>query len=243
MIQRDDAIILKSQRWSETSRIVHAYARHTGRIKLVAKGARRPKSRFGAALEPGTLAQVVFYTGRSSDLHTASEAAVVWHPRVNDLGRVALRATALELAYKATPPETVSYALYANLLRFLQSLDDASVSSGHAELIAFLLLALNNLGYNPVLDRCLGCGKPVGHQVHDFAVAQGGFVCAACGRRQPETVPLSAAQYQALRLWQQQQALPGLAPADSLRLINILTAFLNHHIPGRNKLICARYLA
>ena len=243
MIQRDEAIVLKSQHWSETSRIVHAYARHAGRIKLVAKGARRPKSRFGAAFEPGTLAQVVYYTSRSSDLHTASEAAVVWRPRSDDLECLALRAAALELAYKATPPETVSYALYANLLRFLQSLDDASVLSGHSELIAFLLLALNNLGYNPVLDRCLSCGKAVGQPVHDFSVAQGGFVCSACGRKQLETVPLSAAQYQALRLWHDQQALPDLAPADSLRLINILTAFLNHHIPGRNKLICARYLA
>jgi DNA repair protein RecO (recombination protein O) len=243
MIQRDDAIILKSQRWSETSRIVYAFARHAGRIKLVAKGARRPKSRFGAAFEPGTLTQVVFYTSRSSDLHTASEAAVVWRPRRADLEHVALRAVALELAYKATPPETVSYALYANLLRFLQSLDDAGASPGHAELIAFLLLALTNLGYTPVLDRCLCCGKPVGQRFHDFSAAQGGFVCAVCGRRQSETVALSPAQFRALRMWHEQQALPELAPADSLRLINILTAFLNHHIPGRNKLLCARYLA
>jgi DNA repair protein RecO (recombination protein O) len=240
MIQRDEAIVLKSQNWSETSRIVHVFARRAGRIKLVAKGARRPKSRFGASFEPGSQAQVVFYTSRSSDLHTASEAALVWRPLRDDLERVALRAVALELAYKAAPPETASFALYANLLRFLQSLDGGGAL--HTQLIAFLLLAMNNLGYNPVLDRCLCCGRPAGQQVHDFSVAHGGFVCASCGRRQAETVAVSPSQYQALRLWHDHQALPDLAPADSLRLINILTAFLNHHIPGRSKLICAKYL-
>ncbi|HTY08080.1 MAG TPA: DNA repair protein RecO [Candidatus Edwardsbacteria bacterium] len=241
MIRRDEVIVLKGQNWSETSRIVHALARHGGRIKLVAKGARRPKSRFGAAFEPGTLAQVVYYDSRRSDLHTASEAAVLWRPRHDDLERLALRAAGLELADKGAPPETPSFALYANLLRFLQSLDDEG-GAKHAQLIAFLLLAMNNLGYNPVLDRCLSCGKPAGQHVHDFSVSHGGFVCAACGRKQTETVAVTAAQYRALRLWHDHQALPDLAPDDSLRMINILTAFLNHHIPGRNKLICARYL-
>ena len=242
MIQRDEAIVLKSQNWSETSRIVHVFAQHAGRIKLVAKGARRPKSRFGAAFEPGSLTQVVFYTSRSSDLHTASEAALVWRPLHDDLDRLALRAAALELAYKAVPLETPSRALFNNLLRYLRSLDDGRAASGHAPLIAFLLLAMNNLGYNPVLDRCLSCGRPAGQQVHDFSIAQGGFVCAMCGKKQTEVVPLSPAQFQALRLWQAQQALPELVPADSRRLIAILTAFLNHHLPGRNKLVCARYL-
>jgi len=242
MIQRDEAIVLKGQHWSETSRIVHVFGRRSGRIKLVAKGARRPKSRFGAAFEPGSLAQVVFYTGRSSDLHTASEATLVWRPLRNDLEHLALRAVALELTYKASPPETASFALYTNLLRFLQSLDQEPSVPRHTQLIAFLLLAMSNLGYNPVLDRCLSCGKPAGQQVHDFSVAQGGFICAACGKRQVETVAVSPVQFQALRLWHDHQALPDLVPADARGLINILTAFLNHHIPGRNKLICAKYL-
>ncbi|MDI6739221.1 MAG: DNA repair protein RecO [Candidatus Edwardsbacteria bacterium] len=242
MIRRDDAIILKSQNWSETSRIVHAFARHGGRIKLVAKGARRPKSRFGAAFEPGTFAQVIFYTSRSSDLHTASEAAVLWRPLREDLETVLLRLAALDLAYKASPPETPNVALFRNLLRFLQSLDADSSGARYTRLIAFFLLALNNLGYAPVLDRCLSCRKPVTSVLHGFSVAHGGFVCASCGKKLAENVALDLNQFHALRLWHTHQALPDLAPKSAKRLIEILTAFLNHHISGRTKLVCVKYL-
>jgi DNA repair protein RecO (recombination protein O) len=242
MILRDDAIILKRQNWSETSRIVHAFSRHGGRIKLVAKGARRPKSRFGAAFEPGTLAQVVYYTSRSSDLHTASEASVLWRPLREDLDSSSLLPVALELAFKATPAETSNLALFRNLLQFLQSVDADHGGTRHTRLIAFFLLALNNLGYNPVLDRCLSCRKPVSSEPHGFSAAQGGFVCAHCGRHIPETITLDPGQFQALSLWHTHQSLPDLLPKSAKRLIEILTAFLNHHIAGRNKLLCAKYL-
>lgn len=242
MILRDDAIVLKSQNWSETSRIVHVFARRGGRIKLVAKGARRPKSRFGAAFEPGTLAQVVYYTSRNSDLHTASEATVSWRPQRDDLDAFQLRPVALELAYKAASLETPNLALFRNLLQFLQSIDAQQDAAPRTRLIAFFLLALNNLGYNPVLDRCLSCKAQALSGPHGFSAARGGFVCVPCGRQLPETIMLDAGQFQALRLWHTHQALPDLAPASAKRLLEILTAFLNHHLSGHAKLTCVKYL-
>ncbi len=242
MILRDEAIVLKGQNWSETSRIVHAFALHGGRIKLVARGARRPRSRFGAALEPGTLAQVVYYASRSSDLHTASEAAVLWRPLRPDLEASRLAPVALELAYKAAPADTPNVALFRNLLGFLQSVDADQDGSRFTRLIAFYLLALNNLGYSPVLDRCLSCGRPVDARPQGFSPARGGFVCQACGRNIAETIALDADQSRALRLWQTHQALPDLAPARAKRLLEVLATFLNHHIASRNKLVCVKYL-
>ena len=52
MIERTEAIILKTQNFSETSRIVSAFTRQFGRMKFMAKGARKPKSRFGASFQP-----------------------------------------------------------------------------------------------------------------------------------------------------------------------------------------------
>jgi DNA repair protein RecO (recombination protein O) len=242
MILRDDAIVLKRQNWSETSRIVHAFARRGGRIKLIAKGARRPKSRFGAAFEPGTLAQVVYYASRSSDLHTASEASVLWRPLREETDAALFRPVALELAYTAASAETPNAALFGNLLQFLQSIDAGQNGSPYTRLIAFFLLALNDLGYNPVLDRCLSCKKPAAPGPHGFSAARGGLVCASCGSYVPETVMLDPDQFQALRLWQTSRALPDLRPKSAKRLIEILTAFLNHHTAGRNKLICVKYL-
>ncbi|MCU0606066.1 MAG: DNA repair protein RecO [Candidatus Edwardsbacteria bacterium] len=242
MILRDEAIVLKGQNWSETSRIVHAFALHGGRIKLVARGARRPKSRFGAALEPGTLAQVVYYASRNSDLHTASEAAVLWRPLCADLDAFRLAPVALELAYKAAPAETPNVALFRNLLAFLQSVDAGPDDSRFTRLAAFYLLALNNLGYDPVLDRCLCCRRPAAGGPLWFSAARGGLVCAECRRRVPETVPLDDGQSRALRMWQAHRALPELDPGEAKRLLEVLAAFLNHHIAGRSRMVCTAYL-
>ncbi len=242
MILRDDAIVLKRQNWSETSRIVHVLSRRGGRLKLVAKGSRKLKSRFGASFEPGTLAQVVYYASRSSDLHTASEAAVLWRPRCEDFDGSLLRSVALELAYKAAPVETPNLALFRNLLGFLQATGGPADGSHHTRLVAFFLLALNNLGYDPGLDRCLSCGKAASAALPWFSAVNGGLVCAPCGRRLSGTVALDGAQSSALRLWRDRRALPDLDPACAKRLLEVLTSFLNHHVSGRSRLACVRYL-
>src|SRR5258707_15417833 len=72
-IYRDDGIVLRTQKLGEADRIVTVLARKTGRIRAVAKGVRRTKSRFGARLEPFTHVDLLLYTGRSLDVITQAE--------------------------------------------------------------------------------------------------------------------------------------------------------------------------
>ena len=76
-IVKSEAIFLKGTNWRESSRILTAFSRDYGKVKLVAKGARRPKSKYGAALEPLTHAQIIFYQRETRDLYTLSEAGVL----------------------------------------------------------------------------------------------------------------------------------------------------------------------
>lgn len=243
MIERAEAVILRSQNWGETSRIVTVFSREHGLLKLVAKGARRPKSRFGAAFDTSNVVQVVFYRSRSSDLHTVSEAAIVWRPagREHGLERARMLAAGLEIPLKAAAPETPIMALYRNLRRFLQDID-ASPEDGHPGLLLdFALHSLKNLGYHPVLDRCLSCRRMLPGRAAGFSLGGGGLVCHSCGSKFRDLAVVSGGQVRWLAGWP--EAGPPLHRAEALRLIEVLMSFLNLQLSDRPKLKCFRLLA
>jgi len=76
-IVQTDALVIRSYRLGETSLIVHLFTGDFGLVRCVAKGARGPKSRFGAALEPGIRVQAVIYRKLTRDLQLLSKADIV----------------------------------------------------------------------------------------------------------------------------------------------------------------------
>ncbi len=77
MIVRTDAVVLRAFDYGETSRIATVLTRHHGVIGVLAKGARRPTSRFGATLQPGAYVELVYYFRESRGLQTLKESAHV----------------------------------------------------------------------------------------------------------------------------------------------------------------------
>jgi DNA repair protein RecO (recombination protein O) len=244
MIERTEAVALKSQNWSETSRIVHAFSRHFGRMKFVARGARRPKSKFGASFEPGTVSQVVFYRSRHTDLHTASEAAIVWRPRAgrHQLESSYALAAGLEVALKATPAESPNLAFYRNLSAFVRDIDACPGPQCPALLLKFSLQSLKNLGYHPSLDRCVSCRAAIGQLRSGFSLELGGLVCHRCARQHRELAWLNPAQAAALAGWQDRESLPDLGQADASKLVRLMLTFLGRQLADRTRLHCLRLL-
>ena len=70
---RDDGVVLRTQKLGEADRIITLLTRHNGRVRAVAKGIRRTKSRFGGRLEPFTHVDVLIHRGRSLDVITQAE--------------------------------------------------------------------------------------------------------------------------------------------------------------------------
>ena len=69
-VYRDQAIVLRTQKLGEADRIITLFTREHGRIRAVAKGVRRTKSRWGARLEPGSHVDLQLYTGRTFETVT-----------------------------------------------------------------------------------------------------------------------------------------------------------------------------
>jgi len=189
-LYRDDGIVLRTQKLGEADRIITILGRHSGRIRAVAKGVRRTKSRFGARLEPFTHVDLMLHAGRSLDVITQAEVIRPYgEPLAGDYPRYTAGVAMLETAERFTPVEKEP-ALRQLLLLIggLRALGDGEHPPGLV-LDAFLLRSLAVAGYAPALQECARCGTPgsgapgsdgAGRRLPAFAVAAGGMVCASC---------------------------------------------------------------
>jgi DNA repair protein RecO (recombination protein O) len=186
-LYRDDGIVLRTQKLGEADRIITILGRTSGRIRAVAKGVRRTKSRFGARLEPFTHVDLMLHTGRSLDIITQAEVIRPYgQPLPGDYPRYTSGVAMLETAERFTPVEKEP-ALRQLLLLIggLRALGDAEHDPGLV-LDAFLLRSLAVAGYAPALQECARCGAHEsgapgsGRRLPAFAVAAGGMVCASC---------------------------------------------------------------
>jgi DNA repair protein RecO (recombination protein O) len=182
-LYRDDGIVLRTQKLGEADRIITILGRTSGRIRAVAKGVRRTKSRFGARLEPFTHVDLMLHTGRSLDIITQAEVIRPYgQPLAGDYPRYTAGVAMLETAERFTPVEKEpGLRQLLLLIGGLRALGDAEHASGLV-LDAFLLRSLAVAGYAPALQECARCGAPESgaRRLPAFAVAAGGMVCASC---------------------------------------------------------------
>jgi DNA repair protein RecO (recombination protein O) len=177
-LYRDQAVVLRTQKLGEADRIVTMLSRRHGKVRAVAKGVRRTKSRFGARLEPFVHVDVQNYAGRSDlDIVTQAEIVDAFGAMMNDYERYTAGTAMLEATDRLTEEREPALRLYLLLVGALRSLD-AGEHTPALVLDAFLLRALSISGYEPALGACARCGVDGPHRW--FAVPAGGVVCTAC---------------------------------------------------------------
>jgi DNA repair protein RecO (recombination protein O) len=193
-IYRDDGIVLRTQKLGEADRIVTLLARRAGRVRAVAKGVRRTKSRFGARLEPFTHVDLLLYTGRSLDVITQADTLRPYgKPFAADYPRYTAGTAMLETAEKFTPVEKEpAMRQFLLLVGGLRALGEG-VHDPRLVLDAYLLRSLAVAGFAPALGDCAVCGTrvalapnpgqqdaPPAQKYISFSIAAGGVVCRDC---------------------------------------------------------------
>lgn len=182
---RDDGIVLRTQKLGEADRIITLLTRGHGRVRAVARGVRRTKSKFGARLEPFSHVDVQFFAkgselvGRGLPLCTQSETIAPYGGGiVTDYARYTAgdgHAGDRRAVHRPRGRATVQqYLLLVGGLRTLARGEHAP----HLVLDAFLLRSLAVNGYAPSFTDCAKCGMPGPNRF--FSVASGGTVCADC---------------------------------------------------------------
>jgi DNA repair protein RecO (recombination protein O) len=176
---RTEAIVLRRKDIGEADRILTLFTPRQGKVRAVAKGIRKPRSRKAGHLELFTRSRLLLATGRDLDIVTQAEVVDAHRPLREDLLRSAYAAYMVELLDRFTPDEEENPELY-DLLR--QGLAWASEAGDLALAARYYELHLLGLaGYQPQLQRCVLCGTPLVPEDQFFSAAEGGVVCARCG--------------------------------------------------------------
>ncbi len=189
-LYRDEAVVLRVQKLGEADRIVTLLTRRTGRVRAVAKGVRRTKSRFGARLEPFSHVDLQLYAGRSLDTVNQAESIRSYgFGIVDDYPRYTAGTAVLETAERLTAEEREpALRLFLLVIGALRALVDDAHPPGLV-LDAFFIRSMAASGWAPALTDCARCGAPGPHRA--FSVPAGGLVCPAC-RPAGATTPSAA---------------------------------------------------
>ena len=182
-IVQTEALVVRSYRLGETSLIVHLFTADFGLLRCVAKGARGPRSRFGASLEPGVRIGAVIYRKMTRDLQLLSKADITefWPALWEDPDRFARAGAVLEFLERAAYGEAADPHLLNLATGALTAMSAAPIPALEAILRAFEVQACRRLGYAPELASCLECRKDLdaGGIFHPI---RGGLLCGSpCG--------------------------------------------------------------
>jgi DNA repair protein RecO (recombination protein O) len=174
-------VVLRSIRYGEADRILHLYSTARGRINAIAKGARRPKSRFGGRLEPFFRLDLILHEGRSELLPVTNAATVDGYPRLRSSGpALTAGARACDAVLRLLDSAEPNPPAYNLLCRYLAMLDDPALprAAGIETALSFRLKLALAAGFSPELASCARCGEA--EHLTGFSGAAGGVVCAGC---------------------------------------------------------------
>jgi DNA repair protein RecO (recombination protein O) len=172
----EQGIILRTMRLGEADRIVTVFTQGSGKVRAVAKGVRKTKSKFGGRLEPFTHVDLLLYRGRELDIVTQCETLTSFRGIREDYLRFAAGEAILEVTDRVAEDRERNVRQFMLLLGALRALSDGDEPSSVVD--AYLLRTASLAGFRPHLRACASCGRPGPHE--RFSVAQGGLVCETC---------------------------------------------------------------
>lgn len=187
-LYRDQGVALRTYKLGEADRIVSFITERHGKVRAVAKGVRKTRSKFGARLEPTSHVAIQLYEGRELDIVTQAESIDHFRAIRDDLDRLARAVTMLETVDQVALEREPNPALYKMLVGALRSLEEANrpllVAGFH-----WKLLALE--GFRPVVETCVMCEED--QDLVAFDASEGGLLCSRHRRGtrvSPEAVEL-----------------------------------------------------
>ncbi|MDX1468716.1 MAG: DNA repair protein RecO [Acidimicrobiia bacterium] len=225
-LRHDQGIVLRSYPFGDADRVVVLLSPNRGKIRTVAKGVRKTKSRFGGRLEPFTHVDLVLYEGRNLD--TITQAAVLEpFPRLReDLDAVVAAGTMVEAVDAVAQEDEAAMRLFLLLQRGLKALERGQRST---DLITSYLLKLADVvGVAPALAQCASCGRH--DDIHRFSFGGGGSVCDRC--RVEGTVRLrpGLTEYMARLAGSDFADLPPVNESLSGEAMGIARRFVEYHL-------------
>ncbi|MFH1621568.1 MAG: DNA repair protein RecO [Candidatus Omnitrophota bacterium] len=238
MICRDEAIVLKTKDFGETSKIGIFYSRKSGKISGLFKGIRKDPKKFASQLDFLSINEIIYYKKRFSDLHIVSQcdAKMSFNCINKDVIKFGLASFCAELIDSVMPHEDSHPEIYSLLVNFMHSLED---SLAPQKLIYnFSLKTLSLSGFQPHLESCLSCGNSIKKKAY-FSNRMGGLFCSHCTFKDSDCESIFPGTISTILFlqnnpWQDSLRL-NMMPFVERQLSKIVFSFLNFHLERKFK--------
>ena len=239
----DEGVVLRRRTYGDADRVLVILTREHGKLSVMARGVRRPRARNGPGLDLLSRSQLMLIPGRNMAV-LAQARPLGAGLAADDLVRLACAGVLAELVDATVEeghPETRVYDVLAEVAARLA--DPGSDARMELALAAFTLASVG--GYQPELNRCVGCGQPLQDRDGQFVPTMGGVLQDGCSPDGAASLPCSAVTLRVLRRMAaaDEVTVKRLRWTDPIRdqVEAILIAHLEHHLDRPMK--AARVLA
>lgn len=234
-LYRSEAIVLRRRDFGEADRLLTLFTPEYGKIRAIAKGARKPQSRKTGHVESFMRSNILFARGRNLDLITQAELVEAYRPLREDLVRVTYASHIVELLDRFTAENDAHpqlYQLLSEALGWLAETKDLLLATRYYEM---RLLSL--VGFQPQLFHCVNCRTIIEPEDQFFSAELGGVLCPDCSRADGKKEPISLGALKMLRYLQTRaystvRLLRVRRPLHT-ELETIMHHYLQHHLERR----------
>ncbi len=231
-IIKTEAVVLSKLDYGDSSSIAALYTKDYGKLSVIIKGARSPKSKIGTLVDPLNHIGIVIYKKDTRDLQILSSADIINHyPKLKeDLECLKFAYAVLELVKNLTVEHEHNLRLFRGIVRIL-SLMNASKENPKILFLRFFMFFLTELGYEVQLDNCFSCGKSnlKGSQLsYNF---ENGIFCEDCKRNIIESYSFSAELFDLLVCLKYFESPRNINNGLLDKAMNFLEKYLKYHVP------------
>jgi DNA repair protein RecO (recombination protein O) len=198
---RVSAVVLRHKDWGEADQLLTLYTREQGKLRVVAKGARKITSRKAGHLQPFTYVNLQLAKGRDLMIVTQAETVNAFLGIGADLMKTGYASYVIELldrfVYEDDGGNPGVFKMLVETMERLEKESDAWTA-----VLYYEMRLLDHVGFRPQLFECVNCGREILPEDQFFSSTAGGVICPRCGEGIKNLVKISIEALKYLRHFQ-----------------------------------------
>jgi len=229
-IIKNEAIVLRKTKFSDTSLIVQLFTKNYGKISALLKGARSSKSKIGSKIDLINHVEVVFYRKEEKDLQLVTQVNIIEHfsnIREN-LEKIKYASAVCELILKLIPENEVNEKIFRGSVRIINLINQSS----NSEILLFaqyLLFFTKEIGFEISFEYCSGCGNKIDNDTGNAFSYSNGIICEKCNEDKMLTFQFSEELFNLFKCLTSKNNISSYNKKNIENIIFILEKFLTYH--------------
>ncbi|WP_091013996.1 MULTISPECIES: DNA repair protein RecO [Paenibacillus] len=232
MLYRVEGIVIRSMDYGEGNKIITLCTESGGKVGVLVRGAKKPKSRHAALVQPFTYGQYVYFRNTGLGTLNAGEIVESYHELREDLVKASYASYACELLDRVLQDEETGTFWFKQLKACLQALKEEKDPVVITSLYEMKILQAS--GYGPQFDECISCNQERPDEQLFISPRLGGVLCRACKHFDPPAISVSPRALKLMRLFAQLdlQRLGNISVSESTRdeIKKLMRAFMDHQL-------------